>query len=284
MPPHDNTIKYLINLLDDEDDSVAFYAMAQLLGYEKEIRKTLATLQESESPLMRRRTHQLQNAITLRQRRREFIQKIRAREVDVIDALIDLHLLWYDSDSSSELNEKFQQFWEDATCSTRSPSLDEIQCVMSLSEIAPAYETTTHPEFYCIGSVLSNRIGAPSILVAIAYALTEADSGIQIARFQGKFALIDKNRRLLFPGRDWYFYKRYRHKDFEIWTPRKMIYYIAQNLFTGAVNTDSFRYVLTIAEAITGSPTDDYLQHFPYPYNSAPGSADLKNFFKSFLK
>ena len=62
----------LLSLLDDEDETVAVNAMAELLNREAELGDALAVLQESDHPLVRRRSHQLQAAITLRRRRREF--------------------------------------------------------------------------------------------------------------------------------------------------------------------------------------------------------------------
>ena len=93
------SLESLISLLDDEDEHVAVSAMAELLDREQELGEVLAELQESDDALARRRAHQLQAAITLRRRRREFAAKLDAPKVDLIDGLIDVHLQWYDNDS-----------------------------------------------------------------------------------------------------------------------------------------------------------------------------------------
>lgn len=73
----------LLSLLDDEDETVAVNAMAELLNREAELGDALAVLQESDHPLLRRRSHQLQAAITLRRRRREFASRLNAPHIDL---------------------------------------------------------------------------------------------------------------------------------------------------------------------------------------------------------
>ena len=64
-------------LLDDEDESVAVTAMAELLDHEEELGDAPGLMQEIGSPLARKRIHQLQAAITIRRRRRNFSRYLR---------------------------------------------------------------------------------------------------------------------------------------------------------------------------------------------------------------
>ena len=152
-------ILHLLSLLDDEDESIAVDAMAELLLREDELGDALAELQESPNPLFRRRGHQLQAAITLRRRRREFIRKLRAPRVDLIDSLIDVHLQWYDNDSRPELETLWNKFRLDAA---RCPlhTLEEVAYFMRKSGFAAQQETTLRPENYCIGPILENHTGS----------------------------------------------------------------------------------------------------------------------------
>jgi len=43
--------------------------------------------------------------------------------------------------------------------------------------------------------------------------------------------------------------------------------YASTMLFSCAVNSDSFRYVLTIAQALSGAEDDMPLDYLPYPYH-----------------
>ena len=70
-------IRRLASLLDDPDEVVAIGAMAELLNREGELGELPAELQESTSPLMRRRVHQLQSALTMIRRRRRISALLR---------------------------------------------------------------------------------------------------------------------------------------------------------------------------------------------------------------
>ena len=76
-------IRRLASLLDDPDESVAVSAMAELLNREYELGDLPAELQESSNPLMRRRAHQLQSALTMIQRRRYLAELLRSDDVNI---------------------------------------------------------------------------------------------------------------------------------------------------------------------------------------------------------
>ena len=177
-------IGYLLSLLDDEDESIAVDAMAELLQREDELGDALAELQESPNPLFRRRGHQLQAAITLRRRRREFIRKLRAPRVNLIDGLIDVHLQWYDNDSRPELESLWNDFRLDAA---RCPlhTLEELAYFMRKSGFAAQPETTLRPENYCLGPILENHTGSAALLAAIA--AEAAAAPFRMVRVMGDF-------------------------------------------------------------------------------------------------
>lgn len=256
-------INSLLSLLDDEDESIAVNAMAELLNREAELGEALAELQESSHPLLRRRGHQLQAAITLRRRRREFIRKLQAPRVDLIDGLIDVHLQWYDNDSRPELESLWSDFRQEAA---RCPlhTLEELAYFMRKSGFTAQPETTLRPENYCIGPILENHTGSAALLAAIAGAITPAP--FRMVRVMGDFALYDGEGRLLVPAHDWQLCPAPGIGLCEFWDPRMLLRYASMTLFSCAVNSDSFRYVLTIAQALSGTTGDETLDYLPYPY------------------
>lgn len=256
-------INSLLSLLDDEDESIAVNAMAELLNREAELGEALAELQESSHPLLRRRGHQLQAAITLRWRRREFIRKLQALRVDLIDGLIDVHLQWYDNDSRPELESLWSDFRQEAA---RCPlhTLEELAYFMRKSGFTAQPETTLRPENYCIGPILENHTGSAALLAAIAGAITPAP--FRMVRVMGDFALYDGEGRLLVPAHDWQLCPAPGIGLCEFWDPRMLLRYASLTLFSCAVNSDSFRYVLTIAQALSGTTGDETLDYLPYPY------------------
>ena len=237
--------------------------MAELLNREAELGEALAELQESSHPLLRRRGHQLQAAITLRRRRREFIRKLQAPRVDLIDGLIDVHLQWYDNDSRPELESLWSDFRQEAA---RCPlhTLEELAYFMRKSGFTAQPETTLRPENYCIGPILENHTGSAALLAAIAGAITPAP--FRMVRVMGDFALYDGEGRLLVPAHDWQLCPAPGIGLCEFWDPRMLLRYASMTLFSCAVNSDSFRYVLTIAQALSGTTGDETLDYLPYPY------------------
>ncbi|MBS1370518.1 MAG: hypothetical protein HPZ91_11240 [Lentisphaeria bacterium] len=262
------SLESLISLLDDEDENVAVSAMAELLNRESELGEVLAELQEGENALARRRAHQLQAAITLRRRRRAFAAKLDAQKVDLIDGLIDVHLQWYDNDSRPGLVQLWTDFRLEAQ---RFPqrTLENLSYFMRKSGFSAMAESTLHPEYYCIGPILENGIGASSILSGVVLEIADPTFKLQLVRVMGEFALYDGNGRLLLPGRNFQVCAAPGIEHCDFWDRRMLLRFASTTLFAAAVNSDSFRYVLTIAQALSGTEGDESLDYMPYPYYPA---------------
>ena len=68
-------LKILLGMLDDPDENSAVSVMGELLrSNSDELLPLLGDLQESNDPLMRKRIHELQSIIALRNRRRRFLE------------------------------------------------------------------------------------------------------------------------------------------------------------------------------------------------------------------
>lgn len=258
-------LESLISLLDDEDEHVAVNAMAEILSREDELGEALAVLQEGDDPLLRRRAHQLQAAITLRRRRREFSLKLEAQKVDLIDGLIDVHLQWYDNDSRPELVRMWEEFRAEAR---RFPqlTLEDLSYFMRKSGFSAPPDTTLRPELYCIGPILENGTGAGSILGGLILELAAPEFELKLVRVMGEFALYDGEGRLLLPGRNFQVCAAPGVEHCDFWDRRMLLRFASTTLFAAAVNSDSFRYVLTIAQALSGTEGDESLDYLPYPY------------------
>lgn len=262
------SLESLISLLDDEDETVAVNVMAELLNRESELGELLAELQEGDNPLARRRAHQLQAAITLRRRRRAFAAKLDAPKVDLIDGLIDVHLQWFDNDSRPGL----VQLWSDFKLEARrfpQKSLENLSYFMRKSGFSATTESTMHPEHYCIGPVLENGVGAGSILAGLLLEIADPAFELKLVRVMGEFAVYDGNGRLLLPGRNFQVCAAPGIEHCDFWDRRMLLRFASTTLFAAAVNSDSFRYVLTIAQALSGTEGDESLDYMPYPYYPA---------------
>ena len=80
-------------------------------------------------------------------------------------------------------------------------------------------------------------------------------------------SLFYDGRQLLLPTRNWQIAPAPAADDLEFVSTRELLRYAATMLFSCAVNSDSFRYILTIAQTISGDPGDEILDSFPYPYH-----------------
>ena len=268
----DTDIDSLLNLLDDEDEAVAVYAMGELLDREQQLGDVLGWLQELPNALLRKRVHQLQAAITLRNRRRRFRTMLAQPDFQLKQGLIEVHLQWFDNDSRPELEKRWTMFYASAGNGVPLDSLEGLSGWMRKCGMTALPESVTLPENYCIGTVLDNRQGAASLLCAMGYLLLD-DPGVQIVRVWGEFALLDGAGRLLLPLHDWRIEEAGAAADYEQWDGRSLVKFASHMLFSHAVSSDSFRYIQTIGQALSGVPDGTLPETLPYPYRAAEEDA-----------
>ncbi len=269
----DSEIISLARLLDDEDEAVAVTAIAELINREDELGDLPAVLQDFSSPLLRRRVHQLQAALAMRRRRREFAKKLARGHVDFIDGLIDVHLQWFDNDSRPALERSVEEF---RSAARRRPAatLDDLAAIMRRMRFAVEAETTLRPENYCIGVVIADRVGAGSLLAGVTRYLADEPAEYRVVRVNGDFALFDGGGKLLTCAHDWRITEAPPVGEMEFFEDRALLRLASATLFSCAVNSDSFRYVLTIAQALTGARDDSPLDYLPYPFRPAEDEGD----------
>ena len=262
----------LFKLLDDSEPTLVRPVMSKLLQYDPSVLESyLAKLQESSDPLVRKRCHQLQAILLLRERRIFFSEMLNRSDMNLIDGLIEIHLQWYDNDSEPDLEELWGEFSEAAE-GLELNSLEKVAYFMRRCSFAlPQDNDFCAPELYCIGSVLEDRIGADILLCSIALVLAaENHLELRLIRLFGNFMLMDNNGRLLSPQNGWQLlsYPQHNHdKECEFWDDSRMILkYVAGMVFLYAVGTDSFRYVHTIGHALSGLADGETLDFLPYPY------------------
>ena len=261
-------------LLDDEDESVAVTAMAELLDHEEELGDAPGLMQEIGSPLARKRIHQLQAAITIRRRRRNFSRYLRQPRIDFPTGLIEVHLQWFDNDSRPALERAWREF-AGAARRNHLDSLPQVAGFMKRRGLSAAGETTMQPELYCIGTVLEANLGSAALLAGVAQELA-AQGGLEtrVVQLLGDFALLDGDGNVLFPLREWGLMRGAGVENCEFWEPRTLLRYLSTMLFSHAVTSDSFRYIQTIGQALADLPDGELPETFPYPYRSADDEAD----------
>lgn len=257
-------IRRLASLLDDPDEGVAISAMAELLNRESELGEIPAELQESSSPLMRRRIHQLQSALTMIQRRRYLNHLLEAENINFLDGLLQIHLQWFDRDSEVTLQRRLKGFRSELQRHS-SGDLREIGNAFAVCGVTAAPLTTLKVEQYCLGTMLDDKCGAAPLWCGMICHMYR-DKKLQTVRYQGRFAVISDSE-ILIPENNWQTSPLPPTEELESWPLKNLLHLTAVTLFSAAVNSDSFRYILTISQALTGSSSGEALSLLPYPYN-----------------
>lgn len=257
---------YIASMLDDADENVGVNLLAQLVNRADELGELPALLQESSDPVVRRRAHQLQSALAMRKRRDSFYARINSDAPDALRALEELHLLWFDRDNALELHSATADFCEEfrnAGCG----DLESIEFFMRRKNILPAAESTIQPENFCIGTVLDRRTGATSLLLALAVFLAGKPE-LKLVRVLDEFAVYDGRGQLLLGSGSWRLCRAPEAQSMEFWSLRMILKYLAGMLLSCAVNSDSYRYVMSIAQALNGDKSEHVFDGFPYPFQS----------------
>ena len=256
----------IFSLLDDPDEDISLNAMAELLDREDELGDLPARFQESSDPLLRKRIHQLQAALVLRRRRKYFLSRLYDRRLDFFDLLIDVHLQWFDNDSRPEIEAQVAAFYSRSLNANLS-SLEELASFMRKNGMTAERDSTLRPEAYCIGSILYDGSGAESLLAALAAHISVNQACFTVVRTADHFAVCDDQKRFLVPAENWRISPAGSFLVLKEWTLRDVLLFAMSALFCAAVNSDSFRYVLTLAQSLTGDSSDAILDFFPYPYH-----------------
>lgn len=255
-------------MLDDRDSEVAVNVMAQLLAREEDLGDLPAVLQESGDPLVRRRAHLLQNALAMRRRRRMIHSMLNdPEECELFPALIELHLLWFDKDQPDAIRRDVRNFLETADKHPLA-SLEDAEMFMRKSCFLPETESTIRPESCCIGTVLCQHCGSTGLLMAMISELLGREN-FPLVRVLGEFGVTDSAGRLLLGGGSWRLIPPSGAK-MEKWTAQMMLRYLGTTLLSCAVNSDSYRYVMSITQALTGDESEHVFDGFPYPFLSNP--------------
>jgi hypothetical protein len=261
-------IENLIKLLDDENPQTAQAAMAEMLKHESELEEFLAHHQESDNPLLRKRIHQLQAIITVRARRKNFAKIVKDRNLSLLQGLLEVHLQWYDNDSERGILTLWNELL--ATAQRYNPStLEKLAYFMRKCGFTTSPKDELQADYFCLGPVLEELIGADFILCAIAREIAASRSlDIRIIRLLGEFALVDADGKILTPKNGWQLIPQIQAPVWDFWDNEKILKLASSMLFLFAVSSDSFRYVSTIGESLLQLANDGDLDFLPYPYTA----------------
>ncbi len=260
----------LVKLLDDSDRQTASAAMAELLSSGADIGPIVSALQESGDPLVRRRAHQLQAIMRTRQTRARLADHLMVDYSNLWQGLAELHLQWYDNDSFEFVESLWRDLFDAARGKYRPRTSRRLAEFMADIGFIISGSGELEADYYCVGAVLEDRVGADLFLSAIALRIACLyGMRARIVRDpENGFAMLDSNGLLIFPT-DWRVEPAGR-RTLEYWSSGMILRHAAHQLLMCAISTDSIRYVYTISSCLSKffekAPSD----LLPYPYNGKP--------------
>lgn len=277
MMMDDSQLKFLLELLDDENDRSANLVMAELLRTDQnDLDRCLSSLQKSDNPRLKRRVHQLESAIRARKKRTLLEQKLK-RPADsrfpLLEAALQFHLAWFDNDKSKTVLAQWNELLTELKVKKGpAPTLRDVADFLKQRGFSAPLNDDLAADFYCFGVVIDEKYGSDILLSLIAVELLrQTGKNAAIVRYADDYGVSDLNGNWVFPAYDWEFNLQRdpaaQDRDFEQVPDLSVIRFIGAMLFVCAVGSDSFRYVYTISEILASLCGNHNIpQSLPYPY------------------
>jgi hypothetical protein len=262
-------IEALLSLLEDENRGVASRAMAELLRDQNGLAPCLKIMQESDNPVLRKRAHQIQSIIRIRQRRTSIARALACKDTPLIEGLAELHLQWYDYDPEDDIMSRWEELLAEAV-KFHPRSLERLSYFMHKRGFSTPPDNELDADCYCLGVVLEERVGADVILCALGRELARsAGLELKIHQLMDRFVLAGPGGFLLSPADGWRIFPPTEAVPSLDWDSNMTLRMTASVMFICAVCSDSFRYVNTIGSCLAKVSGKDSLSFLPYPYDSA---------------
>ena len=270
QPDDKNDMKYLVELLDDENEQSASMAMAELLTKgSTALEPVLRDMQKSDNPRIRKRTRQLQHALMARSRRRIFMQPPE-RPISLLTGLIRLHLCWFDNDKQSFVEKQWRELEAEYRKAHPADLFGMAEFMRKMFPDRPE-NRDFHPDSFCIGAVLEDKIGSDLIFACIAAILSSSTQNrFSVVRVGIDTAVADSGGRLIFPVDNWQLYGGVAEGEEPpvVWDTQTILRYVSSVLFVSAVASDGFRYLYTIGAPLAAAIGEKDLSFLPYPYGN----------------
>lgn len=264
------SLEALLKLLTDEDD-IARVAMVKLLSqYGPESEEILLQLQECDNPVLRKRSHQMQVLLTVKQRRFELFSILQRRNGNFMlgDVLQTMHLIWFDQDSSVELAKTYTNF-------IRTYPILETDSLKTLANFMKNHQFISFPDssasgnLFMLGAVIDTKNGSNSFLAALLLAINEVlnlNTNLQAIYFGQKFYIYAPAENLICDIAAHWQVRKLDFSDYKIFDHAQLLKFMTSLCFCNAVHEDAFRYIQILGELLSPTRSTQYL---PYPYGGS---------------
>ena len=256
-------IHALINLLEDEDKQVSVAAMERLLSYDKDVDKIIAEFQESSSPTLRGRIHQLGNVVNLKRSRSKFIDDVLSSTISLWDGVLQINYQFNPIMDLHEVRKAFQSLQDRLP---KTLTITDLVDFMINEEFTFTSEDILGADLYLVEDVLLQRVGAPILLSVIFCKLAKSRKlSTSIVISNGRHCVhYGKESYLINTSDNWQITKvdkatKIHHcKKIEIWIT------ILCQLFISAIVDGQFQNIHKIGSMLSVLCGED-LEKLPFP-------------------
>ncbi|HPO90033.1 MAG TPA: hypothetical protein P5105_05025 [Victivallales bacterium] len=259
-------IKTLVKLIEDEDIETASKAMAEVLRNQRTAWRVISILQESSNPHLRKTAHQMQYALTCRERQKKLAKKLLCENLNLLETLIEIHLLWFDEDSEHALKEQWSRF--------RNLSKNwDANSIQHLAEMMKALSLQSSPfeelecADYCIGEIISSGKGADFMLCSIAKIIASDESlSLSVIATDAGFCLYDEQKHIgLFPDKNWTLAQCKINNNVKRWNNVMLANLTISSLMFCSIASGDLRYTYIIGSTLLKSLDSEFEKIMPYP-------------------
>ena len=254
----------LLNLLEDDDRYVSTVAMEQLLSSDN-VDELVAEFQESHSPILRNRVHQIGNILRGRQLRSEFVKNFKNAAISLWDGIVQINFHYNPKMDSRQLARMMISLEDQLPRRLSAASLAEF---MRSKNFSFSGEDIIGPDLYLIEDVLLHQVGSPILLSVVARELgRKRDLETSVALYKGKHCLIDRFNNLIKPTEDW----RIKHlktvQDIRVFGKANIWLVVLSQLFVSAMLEGRLQAIHRVG-SLLAELCGGRVRNFPFPLGS----------------
>ena len=260
-----NSIKALLNLLEDEDNYVSTMAMERLLSSGVNVNLLVAEFQESHDPILRSRIHQLGIILKRRQLRSEFVKKIKNSSMTLWEGILQINFQYNQKMDVHQVKQSMLSLADRTPRRLSTPGLAEF---MRNENFAFAGDDIVGSDIYLIEDVLLHRVGSPILLSAIAKQLAKKRNlKVDIVLYKGRYCVMDRVNNLIDPSADWKLTHLNSGQDYRPYDKLNVWLALLCQLFTSAMLEGRLQAIHRVS-SLLAEICDEKVRRFPFPLGS----------------
>ncbi len=262
----DRTTEALVTLLFDEDPKVAIQAMETLISRGESLDEVLQIYQDSTDPHVRKRIHQISTVLSRRERKGNFINRVKSSKGSLIDGLIQLSVLGNPRLSESAVRRDFHTLvlLLSKKMEGESVTTEELVGFMRSNNFFVPETFALEEELLLTDIVLRYRLGSAVVLSSIACSIGIACGWKgSMTIYEGLFCLLDSDNQLINPTFSWKITEAEPDRCFPC-RNRDVWYNVLSQLFLTSLQDGSMQDIHLYGSLLTELFESDISQ-LPYP-------------------